>query len=265
MPHRAIDEVIMRSHTWLLLAALALLGPGPLTWADEAKEIKALVSQAIAARGGTARLEKLQAAVWKSEGERPGRTTRATLYGQLPGKFRLESQRTVDGKTHLFIKIVNGDRGWIIEGGKTRPMTREELALTRRTFYHKHLDATLLPLRDKGVTIKALGDRVVEGKPVVGIQVSRKGFPDSRMYFDKKTKLLVKSARQVEDATGKTMVQELHYSDYRDHDGIKIAHRTRRVVDGKPEGDVKITEFDIRKGLDPSLFLPMDAGEKSNP
>jgi hypothetical protein len=255
----------MRHPTWLLLAPLALLGARPLALADEAKEIKALVSQAIAARGGAARLEKLRAAVWKSEGERPGRSTRATLYGEVPGKFRLESRRTVDGKTHLFIKIVNGDRGWIIEGGKTRPMSREELALTRRTFYHKHLDATLLPLRDKGVTIKALGDSIVEGKPVVGIQVSRKGFPDSRMYFGKKTKLLVKSARQVEDSMGKTMLQELHYSDYREHDGIKIAHRTRRVVDGRPEADVKITEFNIRKSLDPSLFLPVEGGEKSNP
>src|SRR5262249_16363782 len=145
----------------------------------------ALVEQAIAARGGADRLNGVRAAVWKSEGATPTRTSRATLYGQVPGKFRLESERTEGGRTTLHVKVINGDKGWTVEKGKARPMTKEELAEVRETFYQKHLDATLLPLREKGVRLSLLGDSTVEGKPVVGLKVTRKGMPEVSMYFDK--------------------------------------------------------------------------------
>jgi hypothetical protein len=252
---------MMRNHVYLALAALALsLRPGP-AGAAEKEDLKALVEEAIAARGGAARLEKLRAAVWKSEGVKPTRTSRAVLYGQLPGKFRLESARTEDGKTTLFVKIINGDRGWTLQDGKAVPMSREELAQTRDTFYHKRLDATLLPLRDKDVRLKALGESKVDGRAVVGVKVSRKGYPDVSLYFDKKTKLLLKSERQVMGPNGKPVPHELHYSDYKDHKGVKVARRTRVVVAGKAVGDVRITEFETFPKLDESLFLPLGAGD----
>jgi hypothetical protein len=136
-------------------------------------------------------------------------------------------------------------------------MTGEELTEVRETFYQKHLDATLMPLRDKGVRLSLLGDSTVEGKPVVGLKVSRKGMPDVSLYFDKQTKLLLKSERLVKDkSTGKSARLELLYSDYEEVGGVKLARRTRRVLGGKPAGDVRITEFQLRPSLDESLFQP---------
>jgi hypothetical protein len=263
---RPILEVIMRDHAWLALVALALPWQVGFARAGETEDTKALVDQVIAAHGGAARLAKLRAAVWKTEGVRPGRTTRATLYGQLPGKFRLESERTANGRTILFVKIINGDRGWTLEEGKAVPMSRAELAQVRDTFYHKQMDATLLPLRDKEVTLQLLGESKVDGHTVVGLKVSRKEFPEVRMYFDQKTKLLVKSERQVRgQASSKTARFEQHYSDYREHNGVKLAHRTRRFVEGKDAGDVRITSFEVRSDLGPALFLPPESGNNSRP
>ena len=114
----------MRKNNWALMAGLSLLLAGEAGRADEQERLKALVDEAIKAKGGERRLIELRAAVWKSQGVKPGRTTRATLYGQLPGKFRLESERTENGRTILFVKIINGDRGWTLEGGKAVPMSR---------------------------------------------------------------------------------------------------------------------------------------------
>src|SRR5262245_20836517 len=114
----------MKTHTWIGLSAALLAWVAGAARAGEKEDIRALVDAALAAKGGEKSLNALRAAVWKSEGERPGRTTRAALAGQLPGQFRLESERTVDGKTTLFVKIINGDKGWVLDGGKYRTMSR---------------------------------------------------------------------------------------------------------------------------------------------
>jgi hypothetical protein len=101
------------------LAAWTLAGPAGALLAGEREEIKALVEEAIAARGGAERLKGVRAAVWKSEGATPTRTSRATLYGQVPGMFRLESERTQGGRTTLFVKVINGDKGWLVR--RARP------------------------------------------------------------------------------------------------------------------------------------------------
>src|SRR5262245_46907400 len=117
----------MRAWIWMGLAASLIVGPLSLVQAGEQEEIKAIVDAAIAARGGEAKLKGVRAGVWKSEGISPGRTTRASLYGQVPGQFRLESERFENGRITLFVKIINGDKGWTSEGGRIRPMTRDEM------------------------------------------------------------------------------------------------------------------------------------------
>jgi hypothetical protein len=244
----------MRKNHWALAAGLMLLASGAAR-ADEPARLKALVEEAIKAKGGEGRLVELQAAVWKSQGTGPERTTRATLYGQLPDKFRLESERTVNGKTTRFVKVINGERGWAVAGGRVRAMTAAEMAQTRETFYHKHLDTTLLPLKDKEVELAGLGESRVEGRPAVGLRVRRPGQPDLKLYFDKQTKLLLKSemTSKARDG-GKGTHLEYYYSDYQDFDGIKLARKLKRFADGKPQGEVEIVEFRPRPRLEQHLF-----------
>jgi hypothetical protein len=249
------------------LAASLIIGPLSLVRAGEQEEIKAIVDAAIAARGGEAKLKGVRAAVWKSEGISPARTTRASLYGQVPGQFRLESERFENGRVTLFIKIINGDKGWTSEGGRIRPMTKDEMTEVKQTFYFKHLDATLLPLRDKEVRISRMGESKVEGRAVVGLKVSRKGMPDAQLYFDKQSMLLVKSEHEVLDkTTGKKVRHEIVYDDYQVVDGVKFARHTRRYQEGKPTGDVRITQFELRPKLDDHLFKPpLSASDSEKP
>jgi hypothetical protein len=257
----------MRAYIRMGLAVLVIVGPMSLVPAGEPEEIKAVVDAAIAARGGEAKLKGVRAAVWKSEGISPTRATRASLYGQVPGQFRLESERFENGKITLFIKIINGDKGWTTEGGRVRAMTKDEMTEVKQTFYFKHLDATLLPLRDKDVRVSRLGESKIEGRAVVGLKVSRKGMPDAQLYFDKHTMLLVKSEHEVlDETTGKKARHEVVYDDYQVVDGVKFARHTRRYLDGKLTGDVRITQFELRPKLDDHLFKPpLSASESEKP
>jgi hypothetical protein len=247
----------MRTGVWVFLPACLLLALTDPVLAAEQEEIQALVQQAIKARGGEARLAQLQAAVWKTRGSFNGRTSRATLYGQLPDKFRLESESVVDGKTVRFVRIVNGDRGWVLNGSKGRPMSAEELAQVKGTFDHKNLDTTLLGLRESGADLSLLGESRVGGRPVIGLKVRRRGRPDLALYFDKETKLLLKSRRQVKDgASGRLVTLEYFYDDYQDFGGVKIARKTRQVRDGKVFAETDVQKFEPRKRLESHLFMP---------
>ncbi len=244
----------MRTSNWVMAGPVLLLLAGGASRAAEAERLKALVEEAIKAKGGEARLIELQAAVWKSRGTGPERTTRATLYGQLPDKFRLESERTTDGKTTRFVKVINGKRGWTMQDGRVREMTAEQMAETRQTFYHKHLDTTLLPLKDKEAELAGLGESSVEGRPAVGLRVRRPGRPDLKLYFDKETKLLLKSEMTARGRDGKGTRLEHVYSDYQDFDGIKLARKLKRFADGKPVGEVELVEFRPRAILERHVF-----------
>ena len=57
----------MRTSKWAVAVGVVLLAGGTAR-ADEAERLKALVDEAIKAKGGEARLVDLQAAVWKSRG-----------------------------------------------------------------------------------------------------------------------------------------------------------------------------------------------------
>lgn len=254
----------MRNSIAIGLAVGAVLWLSSPARCGEQEQLKTLIAQAIEAKGGAARLARLKAAVWKSRGTRPDRTSHATLYGQLPDQFRLESERTTDGKTTRFVKIINGDRGWTQEGsGPLQPMDPEELAQTRMIFFHKHLDTTLLPLRDKGVQLEALGESQMEGRMIVGVKVRYPGYPTFSLFFDKESKLLLKSAMAIPGAEpGKESLLEYHYGDYREIGGVKLAGKTRTVRDGKMIGEVDILEFTPRKELPTRLFLPSEEGGK---
>jgi hypothetical protein len=56
---------------------------------------------------------------------------------------------------------------------------------------------------------------------------------------------------------------EYYYSDYKDFGGVKLARKTRRVVDGKDLGEVEIVEFTPKKRLPSYHFQPPEGGGKA--
>lgn len=239
---------------FLGLAFGSLLAAG-LARGDDDAEIKAIADRALEARGGTARLSQLSAAVWRSKGTFGDRQSEGRLYGQLPGRFRLDSESVVDGKPRQFTKILNGEQGWTVRNGKAQPMTEQELAATKATFYHKATD-TLLPLREPGVELSLLKPEKVGDRPAVGLKLSRKDRPDVLLYFDRDSGQLLKSVMATpEPGADKGSATEYFYSDYKDFDGIKLPAKTTAKRDGKTVHQTEIVEFRRLPKVDDRMFL----------
>lgn len=241
---------------WVLpaLGLAAFLAPGP---ADDTDQARAAVDRAIAAIGGEQKLQGLTAGTWKTSGVFQGKQSRAEFRGELPGRFRIDSTRIVDGKPVVFSRILDGDKGWVVEGEAVREMTPAEVEGVKTTFYHKQMATTLLPLKDKGCELKLVGPADVNGKPTTAVRAARKGFPDVTLHFDSATGLLVKTELTDKNPmTGKDRKVELEFGEYKEFDGVRMATRTKTYHDGKLFLEAEITEFKGAKSLPPGTFKP---------
>jgi hypothetical protein len=238
----------------LFVAAVALVSG---LRADDQAQARAVVDRAIEAVGGADAIGDVKAGVWKTNGTFKGRPSKGSFHGELPGKFRIDSERAVGGETKIVSRIVDGDKGWTVEDGKATPMTAAEIAGVRNGFYHKQLATTLVPLTDAKTKLSVAGAGQVNDKPVVTVKASREGFPDVLLSFDTQTGLLAKSEMTAKnEAAGKDRKVEIFFAEYKDFGGFKMASRSKTLHDGEPFIETEITDFKAVKSLPPDTFKP---------
>src|SRR2546427_327953 len=116
--------------------------------------------------------------------------------------------------------------------------------------------SSLLPLKDKAYQLAPLGEVEVEKQPALGIKVTRKGYPEVKLYFSKKTGLLAKTEFRVKatDAGNKEVLQELYYHDHREVDGAQVPRKVILKRDGKLFVDSENHDMKAHGKLDNKVF-----------
>ncbi len=224
------------------LALLLILGvAGASRAADDAQ---ALVNKAIQAAGGEERLAKIKGLSWKETGKYYGMGEGLDYRGNYTAfgsdKFRME----IEG---IFTMVVNGDKGWMEQGGNAVDMEAEQLAQQKEDRYAAEV-ARLLPLlKDKAYTLGVAGEAV---------KVSRQGRPDIKLFFDKKTGLLVKTERKAKAAEqgNQEVNQETFLSEHKEVDGVKVATKVVIKRDGKNYIEAELSDLKFVDKLDEKLF-----------
>jgi hypothetical protein len=235
-----------------LTLGLLFAGVGLVRSGDD-KDARAIVDKAIKAAGGEAKLAKLKAATGKEKGTYYGMGENGFPYTanyaiQWPDQFRIEIE-------DVFTVVLNGDKGWNQKGGETEALSKDELALQIHNQRAGWI-TSLVPLADKEYHLKTIGEAKVGKQMAQGVQVSRKGYPDVKLYFAKDTGLLVKSEHRTKAAEQefKEVNQATYFSDYRDVDGAKISHKRVLKRDDKVYIEVEVTEMKFADKLDAKLF-----------
>jgi hypothetical protein len=241
----------MRKTMGALLAGILVLGGGSLIRSGEDTDGRALVDKAIKAVGGADKLATHKSATFKGKGTYYGMGDGLPYMGKYaytwPDKFRMD----IEG---VFTIVLNGDKGWIKEGGETKDMTKEQLA--QQIMDQKAGWVTsLLPLKAKAFDIKATGEAKVGKREALGVKVTRKGYPDVSLFFDKKTGLLLKSSflTKSPEQKFKEVTQDNYYHKYRDEDGVKLP--TKMVInrDGKVFVEEEVSDYKAGK-VDAKVF-----------
>ncbi len=229
----------------LVLACVNLVRAGE----DDARGI---VNKAIEAIGGEAKLAKHNAVTFKEKGTYYGMGEGFPFIGiyavQWPSQFRME----IEG---VFTIVLDGDKGWVMSGGDTKEMSKEQIT-TQLNDHRAAWMSTLLPLKDKAFTLKTLKDAKVGKHETRVVEAKRKDFPMMKFYFDKASNLLVKMEHKTKAAEMefKEVTADTVFSDYRVVDGVKVAHKMVMHRDGKLFVEAEVTEMNAAGKLDAKMF-----------
>jgi hypothetical protein len=219
---------------------------------DEPKDARAILGKAIQAMGGEAKLAKQKAITWKDKGTYYGMGDGQPYTGefamQWPGQFYMD----IEG---VFMIVLNGDKGWVKAGGVVNDLPKEQLDL-QLLEQRARIITSLLPLKDKEYQLKLLPDAKVEKGLASVVQVTRKDYPETKLFFSKKTGLLVKSEFRTKAAEQefKEVNQEAYYGDYRDVDGVKRPHKILVQREGKKFVESETIEMKASEKLDAKVF-----------
>ena len=246
-----------------LAAVLAVAACGAAR-ADDQADLRKVIDKAIKATGGEENLAKYKAESFKMKGKFYGMGDEGIEYSgewqvQRPDKFRVQVDGEVGGqKVNFFTQVVNGNKVWRKGfNEETQEVTdKDDLTEIKEQFNAREVESLLPLVKGKEYQLASLGDVKVNDKPAVGIRVSRKGFRDVNLFFDKDKGLLVKSETVVKDQMtgGQEVTQETLYSDYKEAHGIQRPMKLVINRDGKKYLDVEVTEIDPQEKLDESLF-----------
>jgi hypothetical protein len=237
------------------IAALLLAIASPTQAADDPATI---IDKAIKAHGGADELAKVKAEQWKVKGTMQVMGMKlpytADYSFQLPGKFRFDVEADIMGMKIAITAITDGKTCWESAMGMTRVMEEKKGEAFLHNVYVMSL-SSLLPLKEKECTLAVSGEEKVDGKPAIGVLVSKKGKPDVSLFFDKESGLLVKMQTQIWDEfTNKDVSQEVFFSNYKKKDGRLYFNKMVIKREGKDLLDEELSEQKTSEKLDPKLF-----------
>jgi zinc protease len=231
------------------ISASTLSAPAP----ESDRDVKAIVARALEAKGGAANVDKYRAATcnFTLHEEAQGVILSGTSYDQYPDKSVLKAT-SLNSDTIQFTQVFAGDKGWESANGTTTEMDKETLAAAREEMHANSL-ADLHGLHAMGVSLSPLGESKVDGRAVVGVNVSCAGHYDVKLFFGKEKALLVKMETRVKD-DGKEYTEENFYSDYKNISGVMVPFKISVKRNGKPYLTAEMSDVVLSEKLPDSTF-----------
>jgi hypothetical protein len=227
---------------------------GGFTSAQDQSGPRELLEKAMKAMGGEEKLTKFKAASWKFRGKGYGPEGVATTVGECfrhgADQYRCDAEWEFEGKRVKFTEVINRNDGWVRNTAGTFAIGEEEefSEIKTQQLYLRWL-TTLVPLKDKLFTLSSGGELKVGDRMTSCLLVSREGYRDVLLCFDKESCLLIRSEMPVKvqrgsDAEiGKLLIQETYFSDYKEAETVRYASKMTTKIDGKLRSEVEITEF----------------------
>lgn len=239
--------VVFASTLLAVLAGVAMLRSG------QDPDPNKIIQDSIEAMGGAEALAKHNAATWNEKGTYYGMDEKGVPFSgkyavQWPDQFRME----IEG---VFTLVINGDKGWVKSGDKAVDMDKKQLDVM--ILNHKAgWVSTLLPLKDKAFKLSYSGEDKVYDRPAVAVKVTREGFPDVKMVFDKATGLPMKAEYRTKspEQNFKEIVNETYFKNYKRLEGIRTPTTIIIKQDGKPFVEADITDLKAVGKLEDSVF-----------
>ena len=210
----------------LVLAGGLLLGSAHAAAAQTADEI---VEKHLAAIGGRAALSKLTSRVMS------GTITIATPAGEFSGPIEVMNQAPNKVRTLINLDLsgvgagkitidqrFDGMTGYAIDTFQgNRDITGDQLEGMRNGFF----PTPLLNYKQNGVAVELMGKEKIGDREAYLLVLKPKTGPASKNYIDATTFLIIRQVVTADIPPVGTLEQTTDFSDDREVDGVKIAHK----------------------------------------
>ena len=208
--------------------------------------IDEIVTKHLDAMGGLERLKDIQTMKKVAKVTMQGRQTTTTMYFKRPNMSRQEVQ--VDGQT--VINAFDGTTPWIINPltGFNRPVTVSG-AHAASIREDSSFDGPLVDYKSRGMLIDYVGREPLGEGQAHHLRVTSASRQVRHLYLDATTYLEVKLAAEVQGSK----LEQLS-SDYRDVEGVKVAHHLKTVVNGAVQSEMQLESVEFNLPIESALF-----------
>lgn len=156
--------------------------------------------------------------------------------------------------------LIDGNRGWIGDGRKVKPMDVDGFSFYQSLAYSISL-SNLVPLRGKGFEIIPGEDVRVRNADCTQVRVKSAGRPELKMLFDKQTGFLTKAefrgrffnVNNLKLQKESTLLEN-YFSDYRKIAGVNHWQRYEQFRDGKKYCELNLDRVQFFEEADQNWF-----------
>jgi outer membrane lipoprotein-sorting protein len=218
-----------------------------------AAELDDIVAKHLEARGGEDKIKAVESAQLTGTMTFPGAGIEAPLVfkWKSPAKFRADF--TVQGMTGS--QAFNGETGWQLMPfqGQTepQPMSEEEV---KQTEDEADFHGPFVDTEKKGYKLEYLGEEEVEGTQAHKIKITNKHGDETIVFLDAEYYLEIKSV-STRTMREQEITVETSSGDYKEVDGLMIAHSIEATPEGAPGGQALTFEkIELNIPIDDSEF-----------
>lgn len=247
-----MNHNVLRQSCFATLMALGLAAGSPAVAAPSVQEI---VAKSVAASGGQSAWHNVQTLTFEGSldaGGKPSHELPFILRQKRPHKSRLE----IVFKEQAALQIYDGSQGWkvrpFLNRNEVEPYTSAEAAIAAAA---DELDGALVDYQTRGTRITLAGTEHVDGHPAYKLHLTLKDGTQRNLWVDTSSYLAIKMDGAPRKLDGRIHAVALYFKDYRNEQGLNIAHTQETVVDGvKDRYKMIITKVSVNALLDDTLF-----------
>ena len=226
--------------------------PMPEASETDMAKAKEVLASAVEAHGGLEKLQTVKNVVLE------GRATANSPMGQM--QMDGKSYYVYPDKFRQDIKMPQGEMGYVFDGTSgfaltpmgVQPLPPDMLNSFKDGIFRETI-WLLTNLSQNDIAVQYAGTEEVQGKSAHVLLVPQPSGEVLRLSVSEETHLIVKFAFR-ETAQGVTANRETFVDDYRDVDGIKVAHHIVQNVDGELFTENWISGVTLNAELEDSLF-----------
>ena len=226
--------------------------PMPETSEADMAKAKEILAAAVEAHGGLEKLKSVKNIVVE------GRVTANSPMGQM--QVEAKSYYLHPDKLRQDLKLPQMEITQIYDGSTAFAVTPmgiqhfpPEAANAFKNTISREPIWLLTRLLENDIRVQYAGSEKVQDKLAHILLVPEPSGDALRLFISEETHYIVKFAYR-EAAQGAVTNQEVFFGDYRDVNGIKIAHHVLQNVDGELSSDVSVTGVTLNAELEASLF-----------